>query len=252
VVTFTARLHAVFIRAGDDRSVRNRRIMGLLLTLVVTLSTGAAARMSAAASSTLIAAKSPAPAPAAAAKPRTVALTFDDGPSPYTGKVLVVLRRNHVKATFCMVGDQAMRYRAMARRVTREGHRVCNHTRTHPNMRRLSSAKARRQIADGQAQITVASGVRPTLFRFPYGASDARVRGIVRKTGLHNLTWNMDTRDWRRPPAKTITARASGHPHSGAVVLMHDGGGNRSHTVASLDATIKQYKRKGYTFVLPD
>jgi peptidoglycan/xylan/chitin deacetylase (PgdA/CDA1 family) len=236
--------------AMDDHPVGTRRIVASMLTLVVTLSTAAAARMPADASSVIIATGAPSQPPASAQR-RTVALTFDDGPSPYTRKVLAVLQRNQVKATFCMLGDQAIRYRSIAKRIVSEGHQVCNHTRTHPNMRRLSSAKAGKQIADAQVQITSASGVRPTLFRFPYGASDARVRAVVKKAGLKNLTWNVDTKDWRKPPATTITARASGHPHDGAVVLMHDGGGNRSRTVTSLDATIKQLKRKGYTFVLP-
>jgi peptidoglycan/xylan/chitin deacetylase (PgdA/CDA1 family) len=181
---------------------------------------------------------------------RTVALTFDDGPSPYTGRILDTLRRNQVKATFCMLGDQAARYPTMARRVTREGHRVCNHSRDHANLHRLSTTAVRREVTDAQRQIRTATGVRPRVFRFPYGASDARVRAVVRGAGLRNLKWNVDTRDWQRPAARIITARATSHAHPGAVVLMHDGGGDRTRTIASLETTIKEFRRKGYTFVL--
>ncbi|WP_412753685.1 polysaccharide deacetylase family protein [Krasilnikovia sp. M28-CT-15] len=182
---------------------------------------------------------------------KTVALTFDDGPHPrYTPQVLNLLRKYHVKATFCIVGDNAARYPKLVRRIRAEGHRLCNHTRSHANMARLSNSAARRQITKAQQQIRAAAGVSPTVFRFPYGSSSARVRAIVRSCGLRNLGWTVDTRDWERPSARTITARVLRGARPGAVVLMHDGGGNRSHTVASLDSTIRQLQRKGYTFVL--
>ncbi|RZU53165.1 peptidoglycan/xylan/chitin deacetylase (PgdA/CDA1 family) [Krasilnikovia cinnamomea] len=190
-------------------------------------------------------------APATAAARKTIALTFDDGPHPrYTPQVLNLLRKYHVKATFCIVGDNAARYPALVRRIRAEGHRLCNHTRNHANMTRLSNSAARKQITTAQRQIRAAAGVSPTVFRFPYGASNARVRAVVRDCGLRNLRWTVDTKDWERPAARTITARVLRGARPGAVVLMHDGGGNRSRTVASLDSTIRQLKHKGYTFVL--
>lgn len=184
------------------------------------------------------------------ARRKTIALTFDDGPHPrYTAGVLTALRRHRVKATFCIVGNNAATYPALTRRIHREGHRLCNHTRSHADMTRLSNAAARRQIRTAQKQIRAAAGVTPAVFRFPYGASTPRVRAIVRAQGLRNLRWHIDTRDWQRPAARTITARIVGNARPGAIVLMHDGGGNRSNTVASLDATIRRLKAKGYTFV---
>ncbi|BFU45796.1 polysaccharide deacetylase family protein [Krasilnikovia sp. MM14-A1004] len=218
---------------------------------VPTAAAATAAPASAAPASAAPASAAPASAARAAAARRTIALTFDDGPHPrYTAQVLDVLRRYHVKATFCIVGDNAARYPALVRRIRAEGHRLCNHTRNHANMSRLSSAAARKQIMTAQRQIRAAAGISPTVFRFPYGASNARVRAVVRDCGLRNLGWTVDTRDWERPAAHTITARVLRGARPGAVVLMHDGGGNRSHTVASLDSTIRQLKRKGYTFVL--
>ncbi|HET9517629.1 MAG TPA: polysaccharide deacetylase family protein [Actinoplanes sp.] len=261
MVTYQARLRAELAAGREQareirlawqrRLVRNRRVLALLLTLVVTLSVGPAARRPTETPPAAAAVADPATAATKATPRKTVALTFDDGPSRFTPQVLAVLRRHGVKATFCLVGDQAIRHRLTAKLIVRDGHQVCNHTRTHPNLRRLSSAKARKQIADAQVQITSAAGQRPTLFRFPYGAGSARLRAIVKQAGLRNLTWNVDTKDWRKPAPKIIAGRATGHRRTFAVVLMHDGGGNRSNTVAALETMITTLKRQGYTFVLP-
>jgi peptidoglycan/xylan/chitin deacetylase (PgdA/CDA1 family) len=201
-VTATARLRDMISWAREDHPVQTKRMTSLLLTLVITLSTSAAARHPAepAAGHPVTAAPTKT---AATAKRWTVALTFDDGPSQYTAGVLAVLARHHIKATFCMVGDQAARHPVVARRVARAGHRICNHTRHHSNMRLLSSKDARREISDAQRQIRAATGVTPTSFRFPYGASNARVRKLVKDAGLRNLRWNVDTRDRRRGPSRS-------------------------------------------------
>jgi peptidoglycan/xylan/chitin deacetylase (PgdA/CDA1 family) len=230
---------------------RHRTPLSLLLVLLVTLCLGPAAHLRprgvpADAVAVLLIPIAGMPA----APRRTVALTFDDGPSPYTQGVLTVLRRHRVKATFCMLGNQAARYPGMARRVARDGHRICNHSRDHADLRRLTTPAARREVTDAQRQIRSATGVTATVFRFPYGASNARVRGIVRSAGLRELRWNVDTQDWRKPLARTITARATARRRSGAVILLHDGGGDRSRTVASLDLTITTLQREGYTFVV--
>ncbi|XVU29709.1 polysaccharide deacetylase family protein [Actinoplanes sp. CA-054009] len=185
-----------------------------------------------------------------AAKKKTVALTFDDGPSKYTPQILDILKRNNVKATFCMLGNNVGPYAATARRVVREGHRLCNHSRSHPNFTKLSNSAAKSQITWTQNKIYSVTKVKPKIFRFPYGASNARTRTVVRDQNLRILGWTVDTRDWSRPGTSTITSRAVKGARNGAVILMHDGGGNRSQTVASLNSTIKQLKAKGYTFVL--
>lgn len=225
--------------------------MSLLIALVVLVGVGAAAPAHA----------RPVPAPPSAppgpsgygpplpAVDRTVALTFDDGPSPYTPAILAVLRRYRVRATFCMLGDQALRFPAYARQVVSDGHRLCNHSRDHRDMTRLSSGRARREVVDGERLIRDASGVSPTIFRFPYGSSDRTARQVVRGYGMGVLSWDVDPRDWTRPAASTITDRIVRHvgPHS--VVLLHDGGGDRGNTVASLDDTIRRLQRRGYRFV---
>jgi peptidoglycan-N-acetylglucosamine deacetylase len=200
---------------------------------------------------------SPRPNPAAStplAPPaaRTVALTFDDGPSPWTPKILAVLRRQHVPATFCMLGDEARRYPRYAQMVVRDGHQLCNHSRDHADMSTLSATRARREVVAGEREIRDAAGVAPRLFRFPYGAAGATARTAVAGYGLQALFWDVDPKDWTRPPASTITSRILAGVRPGSVVLMHDGGGDRSHTVASLEATIAALRKRGYRFVLAD
>lgn len=179
---------------------------------------------------------------------RTVALTFDDGPSRYTPQILAVLRRHQIRATFCMLGDNAERYPELARQVVREGHQICNHSRAHANLARESSLKVRAEVTVAQAQIRGATGATPQTFRFPYGSSDRRTRKIIKGYGLRRLDWDVDTLDWKRPPARKLTARVVRDVKPGSVVLMHDGGGDRSQTVASLDATIKKLRARGYRF----
>lgn len=180
---------------------------------------------------------------------RMVALTFDDGPSPFTPAILAVLRRHHVHATFCMIGDEAERYPDLARRVVREGHQVCNHSRDHRDMAALPRQRARHEVVAAERQIRDAAGVAPTIFRFPYGSTDRAARRVVRGYGMRALGWDVDPRDWTRPGAPAITGRIVRGVRNRSVVLMHDGGGDRSGTVASLDATIRSLERRGYRFV---
>ena len=180
---------------------------------------------------------------------KTVALTFDDGPSPWTPGILAILRRHRVPATFCMLGNEAARYPAYARQVVDEGHQLCNHSRDHADMARLPARRARREVIDAEREIRDAAGVAPVIFRYPYGSAGRTAERVVRGYGMRELAWDVDPQDWTRPPARTITARIAAQVRSHSVVLMHDGGGDRSHTVASLDATITLLQRRGYRFV---
>ena len=181
---------------------------------------------------------------------KTVALTFDDGPSTHTPQVLDILKRSGVKATFCVVGDNAAHFKATMKRIVAEGHQLCNHSRDHANLPKLSDGEAEDEITDAQAQITEAAGVKPKTLRFPYGAGNDHLRRMAKKRHLRILGWDIDPEDWRKPPAATITARIVAQVRPGDVVLMHDGGGDRSHTIASLSGTITKLKARDYTFVL--
>ena len=183
-------------------------------------------------------------------KKKKVALTFDDGPSDYTYKVLDVLKKYKVKATFCIVGNNVTNYPLTTARIADEGHRLCNHGFTHADLTTLTEDQVKAEITQGQTALTDATGVTPKVIRFPYGASNPMVRKVAKDLHLRSVGWDVDPEDWRNPTAKTITARILKKTSSGDVVLLHDGGGDRTRTVASLKGTITKLKKKGYTFVL--
>jgi peptidoglycan/xylan/chitin deacetylase (PgdA/CDA1 family) len=150
------------------------------------------------------------PGPAGLPALPTVALTFDDGPSPWTPGILAVLRRHRIRATFCMLGDEARRYPAYAREVVLDGHQLCNHSRDHANLAGLPAPQARREVVAAERQIRDAAGVAPQLFRFPYGSTSRTARRVVQGYGLRALSWDVDPKDWTRPPARRSPAGWSG------------------------------------------
>jgi peptidoglycan-N-acetylglucosamine deacetylase len=182
----------------------------------------------------------------------SVFLTFDDGPDPtFTPQVLDVLAKHGVKATFCMVGKYAKANPGLVQRVVAEGHALCNHTQNHASLDTLSADGVESEIASAQASISGAGGRAPGVFRIPYGRSSATVQAVAAKLGLSILGWNVDPSDYTRPGTDQIVARVSAALRPGAIVLMHDGGGDRSQTVAALDRLIPMMKAAGYSFGTP-
>ena len=182
----------------------------------------------------------------------SVFLTFDDGPDPtWTPQVLDVLKANGVKATFCMVGRYARANPDLVRRVVAEGHTLCNHTQNHASLDTLSADAVEAEIGGASASISAAAGVGPKVFRVPYGRSTATVLAVAAKLGLPILGWNVDPSDYTRPGTDVIVARVSQAVRPGAIVLMHDGGGDRSQTVAALGRLIPALRAAGYTFGTP-
>ena len=190
--------------------------------------------------------------PAAVSAGSSVFLTFDDGPDPtWTLRVLDVLRAAGIKATFCMIGRYARAYPDVARRVVAEGHALCNHTDSHASLDRLSAAAVEAEIQNAGNSIQAATGVRPTLFRFPYGRTSATANGVVGRLGLRVLPWNVDPSDYTRPGTDTIIARVAQAVKPGSIILFHDGGGDRSQTVAAITSLITSLRAAGYTFGTP-
>lgn len=179
---------------------------------------------------------------------RAVALTFDDGPSPYTAPILRILEREHVPATFFVVGSQARGRGALLRRMLRGGSMIANHTLTHPNVAG-AGAFAAQQIAATQSIIRHESGFRPCLFRPPYGATSAALTGVVRSLGALSILWDVDSNDWQRPGTARIAANVLRRTRPGSIILMHDGGGPRSQTVAALPTIIRRLRERGLRFV---
>ena len=185
---------------------------------------------------------------------KVVALTFDDGPWPgSTRAILKILQDNGIKATFYEIGRQARTMPDLSRAVADAGMTLGNHSETHPlNLGRLSAAAVASQINQAQYDITKASGKAPTSFRPPGGNTTPAMYPVLAKLNLRWVQWDIDTDDWQQPLAATIVTRVIRNVRPGAVVLMHDGGGNRSHTVQALPEIIKQLKAMGYGFVTID
>lgn len=168
----------------------------------------------------------------------TVYLTFDDGPGPATPAVLAILSRTGSTATFFQLGTNTAAYPGMAARVRAQGSRVGNHSYDHPDLTRLTKSQVRWQLAHGP------SG---RCFRPPYGATDAAVRAAIARAGMRQVLWSVDTLDWSRPGTATLakTGRLK-TIRSGSIILMHDGGGDRSQTVAALPRIIADLHARGY------
>jgi cellulose synthase/poly-beta-1,6-N-acetylglucosamine synthase-like glycosyltransferase/peptidoglycan/xylan/chitin deacetylase (PgdA/CDA1 family) len=187
---------------------------------------------------------------------RTVALTFDDGPDPrWTPKVLDVLARHRVPATFFVIGSEVARHPGLARRISREGHEIGGHTFTHPDLARLPGW--RRQLENSQVQqaIAYATGRSTSLLRPPYSsvpdaltnADYATVRAVGAQ-GYLTVLDDVDSEDWRRPGVDKIVRNATPRDGQGAIVLLHDAGGDRAQTVAALDRLIPVLQQRGYRF----
>ncbi|GIG85402.1 hypothetical protein Pen02_03380 [Plantactinospora endophytica] len=168
---------------------------------------------------------------------RYVALTFDDGPDPrYTPQILDILREYHVRATFCLVGQNAQAYPELVRAIVADGHTLCNHSWTHDV--KLGSRPSATILADlvrtNEAIRAAVPDARIAYFRQPGGAWTASVVAAAQQLGMTSLHWAVDPQDWTRPGSGAIAARVTAGIAPGAIVLLHDAGGNRQGTVIAL------------------
>jgi peptidoglycan/xylan/chitin deacetylase (PgdA/CDA1 family) len=175
---------------------------------------------------------------------KLVALTFDDGPGPYTGIMLRQLRAAGARATFFLVGRSVARFPQWPRR-ERALAAIGDHTMTHPNLPALAFAAATREIADGRAAALRAAGGPVDLFRPPYGGHDAAIDREVSGRGMAEILWDVDSTDSRiSPPADfhEIAAEVRGHVRPGSIVLMHE---NRGQTIRAVRSILPALKRRG-------
>ncbi|MFE2478336.1 polysaccharide deacetylase family protein [Streptomyces sp. NPDC059389] len=178
-----------------------------------------------------------------------VNITIDDGPDPqWTPKVLGVLKKYDVKATFCMVGPQAKAHPDLVKRVVAAGHRLCDHTADHDTaMDKKPVAYQERQILDAKKMIEDAAGggAEVQYYRAPGGAFTPDSRRIAAANGMRPLGWNVDTKDFGRPGVAAIVNAFKSEIGNGPTVLFHDGGGNRAQTVEALDQVLAWLKDRG-------
>lgn len=175
-----------------------------------------------------------------------MALTFDDGPSAYTSAVLATLNRYGVHATFFEVGDEVGPRASASRAVLASGDAIGDHTWSHPE---LTAANTRSQMSKGRAAIVAATGYTPCIARVPYGEAPPSVVATVRSLGMLTIQWDIDPRDWSLPGPAAIARNVLSNAHNGAIAIMHDGGGNRSQTVAALNTIIPTLLSRGYKLV---
>lgn len=184
---------------------------------------------------------------------KVVALTFDDGPWPgQTQPILDILKSENVHATFFMLGVCVQEYPYLARRVLAEGHIIGNHTQTHVILSSASAGSTVYQMTAGASTIRHFTGYQPKWFRAPGGALSSLARSEARTLGEGIIGWTVDTRDWTKPPARNILQAVINGVSPGAVILMHDGGGDRKQTIAALPTIIHKLKESGYRFVTLD
>ncbi len=197
--------------------------------------------------------------------PRHIALTFDDGPDPqWTPKMLDILKQKNAKATFFLIGLQAEKYPGIAQRIYAEGHEIGNHTFTHPDISNIGKQYMRVELNLAQRFFASRVGVKPLLFRPPYSidqepdtADQVRPLEIAQQMGYITVGDKIDPHDWQDLPAEKIVADVMAHLppcdpddlRCGNIVLLHDGGGNRTQTVRALPMIIDGLRRRGYEIV---
>jgi peptidoglycan/xylan/chitin deacetylase (PgdA/CDA1 family) len=183
---------------------------------------------------------------------KAIALTIDDGPSPvYTPQILSLLHRYGITASFSMIGINVAAYPGVARDVADAGHMIVNHTQTHRNLTFMPPAGVADEMDYATDAIHRATGRTPGMFRAPYGAWSASVLQRCQRTGMKPLDWSVDPRDWARPGVTAIIENILDHTRTGSIILEHDGGGNRSQTVAALRVVLPRLLDAGYRFRTP-
>lgn len=177
-----------------------------------------------------------------------IALTFDDGPSAtLTPKLLDLLAKHHMKATFFVIGQNAADNPAILRRAVHEGHEIANHSWSHPNLAKMSDEAVRRELQKTDDAISSAIGKRPTLLRPPYGAITARQkRWIHDDFNYRIIIWDVDPLDWKRPGPAIVSSRILKETHPGSIVLAHD---IHPPTIEAMSPTFDQLDQKGFKSV---
>lgn len=181
---------------------------------------------------------------------KLVALTFDDGPTPgQTDRVLDILKKEQVHATFFMLGRRIKEDPQIARRAVAEGHLIGNHSYNHPDLRKLDDGAIAKQVTATRDKIRGVAGSGSAWFRPPYGAVDPHVLKTLRKMDQKVVMWDVDPQDWRKPGVKSLVTRVVSQTEPGSVILLHDGGGDRRRTISALPYIIRELKKRGYVFV---
>ena len=193
----------------------------------------------------------PAPAPAAPTPAPTtgnkvIALTFDDGPGPYTAHLLDILDQYGAKATFFLIGSKVSGQASVVRSIQARGHQLGNHSWSHPELPKLSVDQIAGEIDRTNEAIRQATGVKPSILRPPYGAVNGVVLEQLRLRNMSSILWSVDTRDWADRNSQIVCSRAVAGARPGAVILMHD---IHQTSVNAVPCILSSLKQQGYSFV---
>ena len=193
----------------------------------------------------------PAPAPAAPTPAPTtgnkvIALTFDDGPGPYTAHLLDILDQYGAKATFFLIGSKVSGQASVVRSIQARGHQLGNHSWSHPELPKLSVGQIAGEIDRTNEAIRQATGVKPSILRPPYGAVNGVVLEQLRLRNMSSILWSVDTRDWADRNSQIVCSRAVAGARPGAVILMHD---IHQTSVNAVPCILSSLKQQGYSFV---
>jgi peptidoglycan-N-acetylglucosamine deacetylase len=180
---------------------------------------------------------------------KEIALTFDDGPGPYTPQVLSVLERLHAPATFFEVGVEEKYFHDSTTKIVLRGYPIGDHTQNHENMGKLGPKQQQSQLLQETVAIGNEGAPFPRMFRPPYGLWDNGTLKLLKKYRMLMILWTVDTDDYELPGVPAIVDAAVRGARSGAIILMHDAGGNRTETVAALPKIIRQLRKRGYKLV---
>jgi len=183
---------------------------------------------------------------------KKIALSFDDGPNgKYTEEVLALLKEKNIIATFFVCGDSTTINPLLVKKAYDMGNEIGNHTYSHVNIAKLSDQALVKELSKSNEEIHKAIGKYPVLFRPPYGASSARANEILAKEGFKKVTWDYMVNDYdiKKTTSEKIAIEVITHAHSGAIIDMHDGGGNREKTIEALPKIIDELKKQNYEFV---
>ena len=185
---------------------------------------------------------------------KVIALTFDDGPDKdYTTKILDILKKNNVKATFFVVGENVQWNRDIIKRQYDEGHEIGNHTFTHINVSKNGYNDIYKEISNTQQLIKDIIGIEPKLFRPPYRAISKPMCNIVKEKNMNIVLWSdLDSRDWSNPGTYYIVDTITSKVQNGTIILLHDYNklrSKKSQTIQALEIVIPKLKEMGYKFV---
>lgn len=194
----------------------------------------------------------PKPKPAPAAPPaansggKVIALTFDDGPGPYTAQLLDILDQHGAKATFFLIGSKVSAQADVLRRMHARGHQLGNHSWSHPELPKLPIDQIAGEINRTNDAIKQATGVTPAILRPPYGAVNGVVLEQIRTRGMSSILWSVDTRDWADRNSQIVCSRAVTGARPGAIILMHD---IHQTSVGAVPCILSALQQQGYSFV---